>query len=213
MITVPEFTCFAWLRHGFGLRDSILPYEISARIRTVRQIHSGTVLDAAECADVVRDGDALISRESGVVVGVKTADCVPILLVDPVTRAVAAVHAGWRGTVENIVGNTVRALQDKFGVQPADILAAIGPSIGPCCYEVGPEVAVRFGFQTGAGGTGKTQLDLPAVNERQLRETGVKSVWKSGECTYCSPERFFSFRREREAAGRMMSFVGHRQEN
>ena len=207
MITVPEFSQFEWLTHGFGLRDSTLPEDVSARIRTVRQVHSGIVLDGADEAGAVRDGDALISQESGVVVGVKTADCVPILLVDPVTRSVAAVHAGWRGTAANIVGNAIRALQDKFGVRPGDLLAAIGPSIGPCCYEVGPEVGVRFGAQ----GTGKTHLNLPFVNEQQLRSAGVKSVWVSGECTFCAAERFFSFRREHERAGRMLSFVGRCQ--
>jgi hypothetical protein len=204
MITVPLFTEFSWLTHGFGLRDSALPDEVSARIRTVRQVHSGIVLDAAAGVGTVRDGDALISQERGVVVGVKTADCVPILLVDPVTRAVAAVHAGWRGTAENIVGNAVRALQDKFGARPGDLLAAIGPSIGPCCYEVGPDVGVRFGGPS----TGKTHLNLPLVNEQQLRAIGVNSVWKSGECTFCAADRFFSFRRERERAGRMLSFIG-----
>ncbi|HYA16912.1 MAG TPA: peptidoglycan editing factor PgeF [Bryobacteraceae bacterium] len=200
MITAPVFAELDWLIHGFGLRDSTLPAEI----RLAKQIHSSIVLDAGDCG---KEGDALTSREPGVLVGVRTADCVPILVADPVTRAVAAVHAGWRGTAENIVAAALGKLGERFGVRPENVIAAIGPSIGPCCYEVGPEVAVRFG----ASGTGKAHVDLPHWNEVQLREAGVRTVWKSGECTFCAAQRFFSFRREREAAGRMVSFIGQRQ--
>jgi YfiH family protein len=201
MIKVPDLQELGWLVHGFGLRDSAYG---PLQVRMAKQIHSNRVLDAADCTAAMPEGDALISRESGVVVGVKTADCVPILLVDPVTRAVAAVHAGWRGTVENIAGAAVRALGERWGVVPRNILAAIGPSIGPCCYEVGPEVGIRFGIS----GPGKTHLDLPGRNSEQLREAGVNRIWLSGECTYCEPDRFFSVRREREQAGRMVSFIG-----
>lgn len=197
MICAPVFSQLDWLTHGFGLRHSTLPPEI----RLPRQIHSNIVLDAAQCG---LEGDAIISGEPGVLVGVKTADCVSILLADPVTQSVAAIHAGWRGTAENIVSVAVRTMSERLGVIPSDLIAAIGPSIGPCCYEVGPEVAVRFG----ASGTAKAHIDLPHWNEVQLREAGVKTVWKSGECTFCAPERFFSFRRERDEAGRMVSFIG-----
>jgi YfiH family protein len=200
MIKAAVFSELDWLVHGFGLRDSALP----ADVRLPKQIHSNIVLNAGRCGE---EGDALTSCEPGVLVGVKTADCVPILLADPVTRAVAAVHAGWRGTAGKILFAALGKLREDFGVNPEDVIAAIGPSIGPCCYEVGPEVAVRFG----ASGSGKTHIDLPYWNEVQLREAGVRTVWKSGECTFCSPERFFSFRRERDEAGRMVSFIGHRQ--
>jgi copper oxidase (laccase) domain-containing protein len=82
--------------------------------------------------------------------------------------------------------------------------AAIGPSIGACCYEVGPEVAFEFEINVSK----PIHLDLPAVNEKQLRDTGVVNIWVSGECTYCAKERFYSYRREREQAGRMTSFIG-----
>jgi YfiH family protein len=147
------------------------------------------------------DGDALISNTG--VVGIKTADCVPVLLADPVTNSVAAIHAGWRGTVADIVGEAVRALTQRWQTRPEDIHAAIGPCIGPCCYEVGPEVARQFEIKC----TGKIHLDLPAENERRLREAGVRNIWKSGECTFCAGDRFFSYRREREQAGRMLSFI------
>jgi hypothetical protein len=209
MIHAPVFKGLDWLVHGFGLRDSVYPAEI----RLLRQIHSNLVFDEAECGEAVMDGDALICRRSGVVVGVKTADCVPILLADPVTRTVAAVHAGWRGTAEDIVAATIRAMGDKWGVKSRNLRAAIGPSIGPCCYEVGPEVAARFGVtQVGTNEPKTIHLDLPTRNEEQLRANGVRDLWKSGECTRCAADRFFSFRREKERAGRMVSFIGRKNE-
>jgi YfiH family protein len=201
MITAPNLAEFDWLVHGFGLRDSPPP----AGVTTAKQIHSDIVLDAAgRRGEVVGEGDALISNQPGIVVGVKTADCVPILLVDASTRIVASVHAGWRGTAQNIVAATIRRLSSLWKTDPANIHGAIGPSIGECCYEVGPEVAEQFGIVTGA----KVHVDLASINERQLRAAGVTNIWKSGECTFCRADRFFSYRRERERAGRMMSIIG-----
>jgi len=203
MIKAPNFADLEWLDHGFGLRDSDPP----AGIRTVKQIHSSIVLDAA---DTRPEGDALLSDRAGIRVGVKTADCVPILLVDPSIPAVAAIHAGWRGSAENIVAAAVRELTARWKTQPGNLRAAIGPSIGVCCYEVGPEVARRFETwnSTLKNAQGPVRLDLPAINEAQLRAAGVADIWKSGECTFCLPGRFYSFRREREQAGRMLSFIG-----
>jgi YfiH family protein len=219
MIAAPGFDGLPWLVHGFGVRDSAYPKGIV----TVRQIHSNIVLDAAQIRaaenldgggpDACRpvDADALISDTPGVLVGVRTADCVPILLVDTTTRVVAAVHAGWRGTVENIAAATVRAMTAGWGTRPADVRAAIGPSIGVCCYEVGPEVGQRFGLVThGLRGPEAVYVDLPQANERQLRALGVTNIWKSGLCTFCTADRFFSFRRKPEDAGRMISFIGQR---
>src|SRR6202034_674597 len=93
-------------------------------------------------------------------------------------------------------------LASRWNIRPGNLRAAIGPSIGVCCYEVGPEVAQRFAQQ------GPVHLDLRAINEAQLRAAGVANIWKSGECTFCLPGRFYSFRRERQQAGRMLSFIG-----
>ncbi len=199
VIRAPNFADLEWLDHGFGLRDSAMP----AGIRTVKQIHSCIVLDAAEPGE---EGDALISDQAGVSVGIKTADCVPILLVDPSIPVVAAIHAGWRGSAENIAAAAVRQMAARWKTRPENLRAAIGPSIGACCYEVGAEVANRF--ERWIPMSKNRHLDLPAVNERQLREAGVADIWKSGECTFCATDRFFSFRREREKAGRMLSFIG-----
>jgi hypothetical protein len=206
MIRAANFRDLDWLDHGFGLRDSVLP----GGIRTVKQIHSGIVLDAVEAGEPGIEGDALISNRPGVRVGVKTADCVPVLLVDTSARAVATIHAGWRGSAQNIVTTAIAEMSARWGTRPRDLRAAIGPSIGACCYKTGPEVACRFAtwIPEMAGVGTPVHLDLPAVNERQLRDAGVTDIWKSGECTYCRAERFFSFRREREQAGRMLSFAG-----
>ncbi|HEY3823628.1 MAG TPA: peptidoglycan editing factor PgeF [Bryobacteraceae bacterium] len=207
MIEAANLRDLEWLDHGFGLRESVVP----AGITTVKQIHSRIVIDAAEVKDGLKpEGDALISNQPGVLVGMKTADCVPILLVDTANHAVAAIHAGWRGTAENIAGCTVQEMARRWKTRPEDLRAAIGPSIGFCCYEVGTEVLSRFErwISTTASTTRNRHLDLPTANEMQLRAEGIRDIWKSGECTFCSAERFFSFRREREHAGRMLSFIG-----
>lgn len=199
MIAAPNFSDLEGegLVHGFGQRSSTYPEGV----RTAKQIHSDIVQDAAE---PLHEGDALISDRRGVLVGVRTADCVPVLIVEPSTHAVAAIHAGWRGTARGITAAAVRAISDRWGINPADLRAAIGPAIGVCCYEVGPEVARQFGIETHA----PVHLDLAGINEMQLKYAGVKDIWKSGQCTFCAASLFYSFRRENEGAGRMLSFVG-----
>jgi hypothetical protein len=201
VITAPNFGDVEGLVHGFGERGSAYPETYPEGIRIARQIHSAIIQDAD---GPLSEGDALISDRPGVMVGVKTADCVPILLVDPSTRVVAAVHAGWRGTAEGIAAATVRALATGWKIDPRSLRAAIGPSIGVCCYEVGPEVAQPFGIAV----SHPVHLDLRGINEMQLRAAGVSNIWVSGECTFCAANRFYSFRREREQAGRMLSFIG-----
>jgi YfiH family protein len=198
MILAPNLKALPGIVHGFGTRDSAYP----AGIFTVKQIHSNIVLDAS--LDNTREGDALVSNLSGILVGIKTADCVPVLLADPVTRTVAAIHAGWRGTAAHIVEEAIAVMSAKWQTRPEDVRAAVGPSIGPCCYEVGAEVAHHFDVHV----TEKIHLDLPLENEKQLRLAGVRDIWASRECTFCAATRFFSWRREQERAGRMISFIG-----
>jgi len=206
MITAANFADIEGLVHGFGERSSTYPEGII----TAKQIHSAIVKIARDVMGENAGGeaDALISKDIGAIVGIRTADCVPILLADPSTGVVAAVHAGWRGTAQGIVARAVRCLVAEWQVDPRNLRAAIGPSIGSCCYEVGPEVAQRFGIRA----SHPVHLDLPAINEMQLRAAGVSNIWKSGVCTFCAMTgegyRFHSFRREREDAGRMVSFAG-----
>jgi YfiH family protein len=157
-------------------------------------------------AGLLGEGDALLENRPGGVVAVKTADCIPILLVDERLHAVAAVHAGWRGTAARIAAEAVTAMAGRFGTRAEDLHAAIGPGIGKCCYEVGPEVAAQF------GGQGRGHIDLAAANRRQLEESGVtpRHIYASNLCTMCRSEEFDSFRRDQAAAGRMYSFAGIR---
>ena len=203
---VSELDCFAWLVHGFGSRHSSIS-ALFPQLATLRQIHSSTVVAAEGRSGVLGSGDALLENTPGAVVAVKTADCIPILLADERRRAVAAVHAGWRGTAARIVQRAVQAMRDRFGTAPADVHAAIGPGIGPCCYEVGPEVAAQFGAE------GRTRVDLPGANRLQLIEAGVTAgrIYASNLCTMCRAEDLHSFRRDAEASGRQMSFIGIRQ--
>jgi YfiH family protein len=170
---------------------------------SLKQIHSARVLVADEAGGCVGEGDAVITNRAGVPVSVRTADCLPILLVDPDRGAVAAIHAGWRGTAAHIVQEAVERMYAEFGSDPAGIHAAIGPGIGVCCYEVGAEVASQFGME------GAARIDLASENLRQLRQAGLlgASIDVLGLCTKCDAARFHSYRRDKESAGRMISYV------
>jgi YfiH family protein len=200
---VSELDALPWLLHGFGTRLADIP-GMFANLATVKQIHSSTCVAAGGRTGVLGEGDALLEDAPGSVVAVKTADCIPLLLVDEKQRAVAAVHAGWRGTAAGIVAAAVAQMRRRFGTQPQDVHAAIGPGIGKCCYEVGPEVAAQFGEQ------GRAHIDLAAENRRQLVAAGVTPgrIYASNLCTQCMPEEFHSFRRDKEASGRLYSFAG-----
>lgn len=160
----------------------------------------GETADAGRC-------DALVTGFTGVGLVIQTADCVPVLLAGD--RAIGAVHAGWRGAAAGVVGAAVEAFLPLAGRRES-ARAWLGPSIGACCYEVGPEVASRFagGFSR-ASNDGKSLLDLPAVVRGQLEEAGIPRAQVSvhGGCTMCGGERFASFRRDREKAGRMIALI------
>ena len=202
---IAELDPFPWLVHGFGTRLADIPAAFT-QLATVKQIHSSACVAAEGRTGVLGEGDALLENRPGGVVAVKTADCIPILLVDERLRAVAAVHAGWRGTAARIVSEAVAAMGRRFGTRAPDLHAAIGPGIGKCCYEVGAEVAAQF------GGQGRGHIDLADANRRQLEEAGVtgRRIYASNLCTMCREEEFFSFRRDQDATGRMYSFAGIR---
>jgi hypothetical protein len=202
---VTELDDLPWLVHGFGTRLSDIPAAF-AHLATLKQIHSSSCVAAEGRSGILGEGDALLENLPGSVVAVKTADCIPVLLVDERGRAVAAVHAGWRGTAARIASGVVATMAARFGTRPEDLHAAIGPGIGKCCYEVGPEVAVQF------GGQGRGHIDLAEANRRQLEESGVTPhrIYASNLCTMCRGEEFDSFRRDQKAAGRMYSFAGIR---
>jgi YfiH family protein len=196
------FSRIPWLFAGFGTRMATAP---AAGLATVHQVHSADAIHV-ERPGPAGTGDALITNTPGVLLAVKTADCIPLLMVDFSRRAIAAVHAGWRGTAQRIGPMAIDAMKNAFGTRPEDLYVAIGPGIGPCCYEVGPEVARAF---PGHGGK-RTHLNLPAINRQQLEQSGVPAnrIEEAGLCTFCHAGEFFSFRREREQAGRMLSIIG-----
>jgi polyphenol oxidase len=196
--------------HGFGTRLSV-GWPDTTNLATVRQIHSNRVLIASE-PGFMGEGDALISNQPGLLLAIRTADCLPILIADSRNRAIAAVHAGWRGAVADIISCTLQALRYEFGSRPEDLRVAIGPGIGVCCFEVGPEVAGQFQpfFPERHDFTKRTHVDLTETITRQLSRNGVteSQCARSQMCTRCNAEYFESYRREREAAGRMTAVVG-----
>ncbi len=191
-----------WLEHGFGTRLSN-GWPGEGQVVSLKQIHSDIAWEAKECAGCIREGDALITAQPGLLLTIRTADCIPILIADPVRRAVAAIHAGWRGTVAGIAGKTVQKMTSFFKSDPADLIAAIGPGIGVCCFEVGPEVAAQFG-------TRGRHLDLVEANRLDLASAGVERIAAGAPCTLCQPGLFHSFRRDK-TQGRMVSAIGVRK--
>jgi polyphenol oxidase len=198
--------------------------------------------DRADALSQPCKGDAAITKEPGLLLGVQTADCVPILLVDPKQRVVAAIHAGWRGTLARIAQKTVGRMLMQFGCKPANLLAAIGPSIGPCCYEVSADFVTKFTSQFADAETyfdeartgeepnplqwmnmfppghqpppKNVHLDLRKANQSQLIAAGLRgaNVFTSDLCTGCRRDLFFSYRKEGATSGRMLAVIGARSE-
>jgi len=157
--------------------------------------------------------DILVSREPGCAVAVRTADCLPLLLAAPEQGIIAAVHAGWRGTVKQAARTAVMAMVAK-GAAPDAIIASIGPCIGPCCFETGPEVADALAasqpdIQIRSDADGRCYPDLALINRLQLLQAGVaeSNIEQVGECTHCHPHRYFSHRRDRGCTGRHLAVV------
>lgn len=184
----------------------------------VYQIHSATVLpvtledrgkgSSPRIPQVAR-GDALITKDTGMPIAILVADCISLFLVDPTCRVVGLAHAGWRGTVAGIGGETVRAMQREYGTRPDDLLAWIGPGISRCCFEVGTEVidqfASAFSGWEDCWSIEPRRVDLKEINQRILLSEGLKreNIEVSDECTVCGPG-YFSYRRDRPLTGHNM---------
>ncbi len=193
----------------------------AGQVHRVRQVHGAhvVVVDALPTPDPAPEADALVTITPGAALAVVTADCVPILLADPVSGAVGAVHAGWRGTAANIAAAAVAALADRWGVAPDRLVAAIGPSIGACCYEVGDELDAAFAAaghapQVRAGwfsrdGAGRLRLDLWAATRDLLLRAGLRAdnIHVAGLCTKTHLEWFESYRAEGAGAGRLAGLI------
>jgi YfiH family protein len=182
------------------------------RLVQAHLVHGATVLPvtADHYGHYVGPADAIITGQAGCGLAMNFADCAPILLYDPQRAAIGLGHAGWQGAVKDLPGAMVRAMSEAFGSRPADLIAAVGPCIGPCCYEVGEPVisAVQGAFANEASllplanGRPRPHFDLPGANRRCLERAGVAQVELSGLCTACRIDLFFSHRAENGRTGR-----------
>jgi YfiH family protein len=222
----PALSAIRGLVHGFERRPSEARPEARdegrARVRRaleghgrlllLKQVHGAAVVEAPW--EGTPEADAAVAGEPGWLLGVETADCLPVLLVDPPRRLVAVAHAGWRGTAAGVARRAVEALVAR-GSRPDELIAVLGPGIGPCCYEVGDEIRPAFGPGGAAffrpGPRGRPHLDVRAANVRQILDAGVEEVriHHLDECTACRPDLYHSYRREGRGGGRMISFVGY----
>ena len=233
VITVPAFgSVHNGVRHFFGTKHpASVPYETGvptlsagtgghAWLLSVKQVHGtdALIVDRPLTGGDRFEGgwDALITDQTDVTVIVRTADCVPVLVYDRRRRAVAAIHAGWRGALAQIVPKTIRVMIARFGIEMDDLRVSIGPSAGPCCYEVDQAVIepLRTGRQDWPAflhdqrGT-KARLDLKTLVRRQSLEAGIppEQVTVVNVCTICHPALFYSYRREGRVNGTMLNGI------
>jgi YfiH family protein len=189
-----------------------LRQETGLAFARLRQVHGSRVV----CCDgepvPPPEGDALATARPGLAACVLTADCVPVLLGDPRTGAVAAVHAGWRGTLARAAARAVEALEREYGARRENLLAAVGPAIGPCCYEVSPDLAERFQVEFGTAVMAHPRtprVDLWTANEAVLQQAGIpgERIEVLDRCVACDAESFFSHRRDGVRTGRQVGFI------
>ena len=250
-----QLASFKWVLHGFSLRfdpelkrdlnlglNDYQPKEIVFENRkklarsvagveiplvTVRQIHSDKIIAirSKKPFATAPEGDAMITAQTGILLAIQTADCLPILIVDPTGKVVVAIHGGWRGILKRIMVKAVDQMQKDYFTVPADCLAVIGPGIGPCCYEVGEEVVQAFSkefacadpffrsfIHNDLSSPATKALDLVAASKHQLLESGLllQNIFSSEYCTSCRTDLFFSHRAEAGRTGRTMAVIGIR---
>ncbi len=224
--TVPSLAAIRGLVHGFERRDGAPSFAETreesrrrvaeglaplGRLLLLKQVHGASVVRAPW--DGTPEADAGTASGTGLLLGIETADCLPVLVVDPRRRALAAAHAGWRGTAQGVAARAVEALLAE-GSRAGDLVAALGPCIGPCCYEVGDDVRTAFGASGDGlfrpGPAGRPHFDLRQANARQLLAAGVRAgaLAHVDECTRCRADLYHSYRRDGRGAGRMINFVG-----
>jgi polyphenol oxidase len=236
VITVPAFASSdSGVHHFFGTRRHAIGMAVKAGIPiqrppgipqstwllSVKQVHGTDALivdRSLSSGDRFHGGwDALVTDQPGVMVAVRTADCVPVLVHDPKRRVVAAIHAGWRGTVAGILPKTIALMASRFGSDPAQLRVSIGPSAGVCCYEVDEPVLEQVAQSCCSSNkivqghaSGKAYLDLKALIREQAQEAGARpdSITAVNLCTICHDNLFFSYRREGQVIGTMVSAIG-----
>lgn len=204
----------AELKEAVGVRERI--------IVTMQQEHGDGIIDVMEPKEEAGSADGMATPVRGVLLGVLSADCTPMLFfaVQGSRKTAAVVHAGWRGTLKGLGAKMIRHLRTAYGVEPGSVQCALGPTIGSCCYEIRSDVAAPLSAKFGAAAGclerrgGSLFLDLKELNRRLLEEAGVpaEQIFSVGPCTACSPAEFFSHRRAQRAdstqTGRQLSFIG-----
>jgi len=223
IITVPRLERLPFLRHGFG--DSLwknkdlrlLAERQRFQLILLRQVHSDTVHFIEEMPQRILRGDAAVTLLPGLLLVIRTADCLPVLLVEGKKRLIGAVHCGWKGTSRRILEKVVLGMQEHYGADPGAIMAAFGPCIGGHCYEVGEDVRRAFAapglpapaFRPVTGRKDRFLFDLRSANRLQLLELGVKArnIFSVDICTHCHSD-YPSYRRDREKCDRIFSFIG-----
>lgn len=194
---------------GIGVDSLVIAQQVhNDRIAIIDDAQIGR--GAYRQEDAIPGADGMITRSRSAALAVLTADCVPVLVIDPVRRAIGVAHAGWRGTLHMVAAKAVLKMRDTYGTEPADCLVALGPSIGPCCYGVGEDVVSQFRHTFGpAVCTARNTLDLKRAIELQLTDVGVEksSISSEERCTACNLEIFYSYRAEGGRTGRMMSVI------
>jgi polyphenol oxidase len=234
-LKVPEWSSREGIVYGFGVREkttgemtkkdfwghTIREGSGTFPLVALRQVHGDCVIHFTEEGEKLEDiwaheGDALITRSPGFALSIFTADCLPILLFDPEQKAIGAVHAGWRGTAKRIARKAITELKEKFNCRTKDIQAALGPCIGPCCYEVDQPVRDTFleegwpwDLIANPRGPGRWSLNLSLANVLLLEEAGVRkeNVHPLEYCTFCRQDLFCSYRREEKTKGRQLNFI------
>jgi hypothetical protein len=219
VVQIPQWRPFAFLCYGFGNRffdkRQLADRAPGFDLIFLNQIHSDHIVHVNTVPSSPPSADACISSEPGLLLVIQTADCLPVLLVDPVRKVIGAGHCGWKGTAKGLAAQLVQKMMNAFGAEPKDIHASMGPCIGSFRYEVGEMVRRAFRenrkSETGfISRENKLYFDLKQANRDQLLQSGVKKIYSISACTY-SDEAYDSFRRDGGSAGRMLSFIGLRK--
>lgn len=198
--------------HSLGFLSSVLDLD-GMNFSTLKQVHSNRlILKRSEELRGRPEADGLLTNVPGYVLGIRSADCFAVLLVDRSASCVAAVHAGWRGTAGKIVSRAVKSMVCEFEASPERIEALIGPGIESCCFEVGKDTAAHFSDRFVVHEGKKTHVDLGEANRAQLLDAGLSqnNIHSIRRCSYCEKDAFFSYRREGDLSGRMLAFIGLR---
>ena len=194
--------------HGFGTKSESTP-KLASRFTLCEQTHSDKITTVYDRKiKFINKADGLITAHKGISIAIQTADCIPILVFDPEKMVVAAVHAGWRGTQRSILAKTIKKMT-KNGSKTKDIIIAIGPSIGACCYDIPPQRARLFNKKVIHLQNKKYYLDLKKANLIQAQDLKIrkKNIEILDYCTFCRGDLFHSFRRDNTTSHKMYSFI------